>query len=332
MANKEISDLQLISAVVDALMFPSDNGTQSYRATALQLKNYILANGNVLLAALDTDIFHGLSAVTPAADDYLPLVDTSDSNLTKKATINALKAAIYRAVTTTDTALTTDETIELSGASFTQTLPTAVGVTGKRYKFVHSGTSLSQVYTFNTTSSQTIGGIASGSLVLMTNGEALTIESNGSNWIIISHYKKPEWANLFFSAGYNTGGLASGTGEADVVFNTAISDPGSGYNNSTGEYTIPLAGKWLIQTTLRWAATASLGTAEARVKKNGTLINAGTTYSHSTNSHAPSVSTGIILNLARTDVIKVTAIRSVASNGLSNSADYNWLHMTRLGD
>lgn len=332
MADKRITELQLIGSVVDGISVPGDNGIQTYRFTTTQLKAYILANQAILLAMLKDDIFTGLTGVTPAGGDYFPLVDASDSNKTKKALLSDIRNAVYRAVTTTDTPVADDETMKLSGASFTVTLPTAAGITGKRYKFVHAGTSLSQVYTFNTTSSQTIGGIASGSIVLRTAGEVLHVESDGANWIIVARYKKPEWEHLFFTASYNTGGHASGTGEVDVVFNTAITDPASAYNNSTGEYTVPLAGKYLITSTLRWAATASLGTAEARIKKNGTLFFAGTTYSHSTNSHAPSVTSSVIANLAASDVIKVTAIRSVASNGLLNSADYNQFQMTRLSD
>lgn len=47
MAKKKITDLQLISSVADDLNIPGDNGIQTYRATALQFKNYILAAGNV---------------------------------------------------------------------------------------------------------------------------------------------------------------------------------------------------------------------------------------------------------------------------------------------
>ncbi len=63
----------------------------------------------------------------------------------------------------------------LSGASFTITLPTAASISGQSIIFQHNGTSLTQVYTFNTTSSQTINGpggtVASGNYALYTNGE-----------------------------------------------------------------------------------------------------------------------------------------------------------------
>jgi hypothetical protein len=96
-------------------------------------------------------------------------------------------ALSVRSVTTTDSPSTSDDVLTLSGASFTVTLYTAVGNTGKTLTLIHNGTSLSQVYTLNTTSAQTIGGIASGSYKLVTAGEVLKIISDGSNWLILDH-------------------------------------------------------------------------------------------------------------------------------------------------
>jgi hypothetical protein len=99
----------------------------------------------------------------------------------------------YRSVVTTDTPSTTaDTTLDCSGASFTLTLPTPA--TGKIYNIIHSGTSLTQVYTLATTAGATIGGVASGSYALYTNGERLTVQYNGTNWIILSHDATTEWA------------------------------------------------------------------------------------------------------------------------------------------
>lgn len=193
MANKTINDLTLIDAVTESINLPVDNGIVSYRATAAQLKSFILANQNILLAMLKDDIFTGLTEVTPADDDLFPLVDTSDSNKTKKGSVGSFRRAAYRSVTTTDSVGVSDETMKLSGASFTSTLPTAVGVAGKRYKFVHAGTTATQVYTLATTSGQTIGGIASGSYALYTNGEVLEIESDGANWIIVGRVTETKW-------------------------------------------------------------------------------------------------------------------------------------------
>ena len=47
MAQKKITDLQLIDEVGDDLNIPGDDGIQTYRATAAQFKDYILAADNV---------------------------------------------------------------------------------------------------------------------------------------------------------------------------------------------------------------------------------------------------------------------------------------------
>lgn len=59
------------------------------------------------------------------------------------------------------TATSADNVISISGSDQVSTLPTAVGITGKEYTLLHDGTSLTQMYRVATTSSQTIGGIAS---------------------------------------------------------------------------------------------------------------------------------------------------------------------------
>lgn len=81
--------------------------------------------------------------------------------------------------------------VTASGASFTVTLPTAVGVSGQIVGVYHNGTSLTQVYTINTTASQTItyngSAQASGAIALYTNSEIFIFMSNGSNWEVITH-------------------------------------------------------------------------------------------------------------------------------------------------
>jgi hypothetical protein len=99
---------------------------------------------------------------------------------------------VYRSVITTDAPTSSDDVLGCSGASFTITLPdaSAAANTNKVFEILHLGTSLTQVYTLNTTSAQTIGGIASGAYALYTNGERLKIVSDGSNWQILDHYAK----------------------------------------------------------------------------------------------------------------------------------------------
>lgn len=93
-----------------------------------------------------------------------------------------------RSVTTTDSPTSADDVLVCSGTSFTITLPTAVGISGKVFTIIHNGNLQgNNVYTLNTTSGQTIGGVASGTYKLFTPNERLEIVSNGANWIILNH-------------------------------------------------------------------------------------------------------------------------------------------------
>lgn len=141
-------------------------------------------------------------------------------------------ALTVRSVTTTDSPTTSDDILLLSGSSFTVTLPTAVGSTGKILTFIHSGTSSSQVYTFNTTSSQTIGGAASGAVFLKLNGDQLKIMSNGTNWIILD-----QSTNIVaFDANTST---TSGTTSVPYIFTNEVLDTHNAYNTSDGKFTVP---------------------------------------------------------------------------------------------
>lgn len=184
-------NIEVVSGVTIAIGVPSD--------------------GTVTTQKLDSEVIHDMTAVTPVAADHVAIADASDSNAYKKALVSHLRNAVYRSVTTTDSVGVDDETMVLSGASFTATLPTAVSVAGKRYKFIHGGTSHTQIYTLATTSAQTIGGIASGSYALYTNGEVLEIESDGTNWIIVNHLAVTDWVSYTPNSTQGFGTIASVT-------------------------------------------------------------------------------------------------------------------------
>lgn len=90
-----------------------------------------------------------------------------------------------RSVTATDTATIDDKTLVLSGASFTETLYTAVGNAGRHLVIKHAGTSLTQVYTIDGNGAETIDGTTT--YILYTNGETLELVSDGANWLVVSH-------------------------------------------------------------------------------------------------------------------------------------------------
>lgn len=83
----------------------------------------------------------------------------------------------------------TNDYVVCSGSSFTVTLPTVVGNSGKSIVIEHNGTSLTNIYTLNTTSGQTVGGLASGVVILYTQGESFTLiaDATNTNWRIQDH-------------------------------------------------------------------------------------------------------------------------------------------------
>jgi hypothetical protein len=155
----------------------------------------------------------GESLATSTVNDVWVLQDT----LTGAGSWETVPAAAANNVGTyssTATVSSTDNVSILSGASFTLTLTTAVGNTGKIFEIVHNGTSLTQVYTIDGNGSQSIRGNLT--FNLHTNGERLRIVSDGANWVVLDHYTATAWID---------GGTASSLISAETTGPTAATTP-----------------------------------------------------------------------------------------------------------
>jgi hypothetical protein len=93
-------------------------------------------------------------------------------------TIGTSEAHAYRAITAIRTLDATDYLVNCTANSFTVTLPTAVGITGRQYIIKNTGSATT--ITIATTSSQTIDGAAPGTI---TTTVPLRVMSDGANWI-----------------------------------------------------------------------------------------------------------------------------------------------------
>ncbi len=101
--------------------------------------------------------------------------------VTGTATGNSI--VTYTAQTSTYSAAIND-LVDCTTGTFTVTLPTAVGQTGKFIEIMNSGTG---VITLNTTSAQTISGSASGALTLPMQYERVKVVSDNANWKVVNH-------------------------------------------------------------------------------------------------------------------------------------------------
>lgn len=123
------------------------------------------------------------------------------SNLTSINSFYSRSRRISRAVTGNDFISYDDTTVALSGTSSTMLLPTAVGIPGKSFKFIHKGTSFSQIYTLTASGTQTIGTGTLTSFKLHTNGEVLGLESNGTTWDVVERVTATQWGSYTLVAG-----------------------------------------------------------------------------------------------------------------------------------
>lgn len=164
------------------------------------------------------------------------LAKGSDSQvLTLTSGLPAWQSPGNQAVTSVQTGtysiLTTDYNVLLnpSGGAFTATLPTAVGVTGKVYSIICTATGTStNLATIATTSSQTIGGNASGAITLCTANEALEIVSDGTNWQIKSWKTETPWNTFTPTGAWSTNTTYTGRwrrvgGQMEIYYKVATS-------------------------------------------------------------------------------------------------------------
>jgi hypothetical protein len=135
-------------------------------------------NTSISSTAMNTQLNTLYTAVNEISGDCLTTGTVAKAKLAtgyKDQTITSI-SAIY-------TALSTDEFIKASasGAAFTITIPTAVGITGRTYTITKTDTSVN-IVTIDPVSSETINGVATFDLFLR--GQSITIVSDGSNWWI----------------------------------------------------------------------------------------------------------------------------------------------------
>ena len=206
------------------------------------------------------------------------------------ATAVASKTGAYT-LTASDSIVIADAT---SGA-FTVTLPTAVGIPGRQYTIKKKDAS-SNAITVGTTSSQTIDGSASYSLVAIW--KFVTVVSDGSNWLvtatnandlpsgIIAHFNSSScpagWTEFTSARGRYIVGLPSG-GTLAASIGTALSDQ---ENRATGQHnhgitdpghTHTMANLWFNQNSgynlANGGAYANIGSPSTSSNTTGISIN-----------------------------------------------------------
>jgi hypothetical protein len=179
----------------------NDQGSTGSQRTALSLSNLGTANLSTEVrldfnlkdsgSAVDGDVMArvrtGITDLTDGSSDGSLIFQTRvNDTLTDRLTLNdgGVKANAsftlpYRAITALRTLDATDYTVDCTANSFTVTLPTAVGITGRIYQINNSGTG---TITVDANGTETINGDLTQTL---SQHEQITVQSTGSNWILI---------------------------------------------------------------------------------------------------------------------------------------------------
>lgn len=205
---------------------------------------------------------HDASAISVSPAGALGSTDVQAALEELQADITGLSAPSFAyTAETAGATLAVGEYAVMSGASGNVTLPTAASQAGKSIYIEHGGTSLTQKYTIQTTSSQTIGGVAGGSYVLCTAGEVLHVVSDGTNWRIANHKAETDWAsytagltgfgsetnneyawrrsgrNIFIRGSHTNGTVSATAGKFGIPSNTTLATSlmGTARMNSFGQ-------------------------------------------------------------------------------------------------
>lgn len=122
----------------------------------------------------------------------------------------------YTSVTTTYAVTANDYFVNCASGTFTVSLPTAVGITGKLYVIKNSGTG---VITVDPNGSETIDGSTTKTL---TQYNTLSIQSNGTNWVISS-----SGGDVVVNPAANRLLTASGTSTTNVLAQSGLTYDGN---------------------------------------------------------------------------------------------------------
>jgi hypothetical protein len=223
MADKKITDLQLRDSVTDTVNYAVDDGIQSYRVTAPQIKDYVLAAGNV--------------GTTPLADSAVTTAKIADANVTRgKLAVGGLGRLSVSSVSSTGSVSASVDMYlcNSNSAAFTLTLPSPTGLSGRVFTFKKTDASTNFV-TILPNDTEKIDGYDD--FVLSIQNEILDLTTDGTNWFILKAMEKTLVLKHTEAAGTAGGTLSSGSW-ATRKLNTIEGDQSFLVSLSSNQFTL----------------------------------------------------------------------------------------------
>jgi hypothetical protein len=134
-----------------------------------------------------------------------------------------------------------------------------------------------------------------------------------------------------FSAWMDTGNdlnLTANVASSDIVFETELFDTGSNYNQSTGIFTAPYDGFYIVLASLDFGISSDQEAIETRVYKNSTIT--ARSFGRSSGVGQINLTCNCLINLSATDTVSVRAIASDDDSVLSGNTRQSRFEMHLL--
>jgi len=169
--------------LLGSLIYSGHDGTSFVDGASISA----IVNGTVSTGNLPTDIILN-TTLSNVALERMRVTSTGNvgirtSSPTSTLNVSGSFALAYVAKTGTYTATANDYLVDCTSGTFTVTLPTAVGITGRIYEIVNTGAG---TITIATTSSQTFVNVTATPITLTllpSAAKSIRVVSNGANWI-----------------------------------------------------------------------------------------------------------------------------------------------------
>ena len=189
----------------------------------------------------------GITATTVSATTLTTPSFTANTNGVVASTVNGVYVSPYVTIGAAYTATTANSTIEISGGTFTLTLYTAVGNSGRTIYIKNSG---SGIVTVDANASETIDGQLRRPLGTF---EDLLLQSNGANWVILN--RKP--VVMQFSHDSQSV-ITPADATTYYIGNFVMADPAT--TSGATRQVIALSSGWVRSATLMISVAGTLAT------------------------------------------------------------------------
>jgi hypothetical protein len=278
--------------------------------------------------------------------------DTGNRLITMSATGNAGTALTANTTDIPFTTSTYDSTASWSSPTYTAPETGVFDISGRVLANASVTTPTISAYVGGTlskalSSSSTVSaGIGFAGSIFLTKGQALTLRSDTSltlsnsatgHHLEINKRATPQTlaGSEVVACSYTTNTAQAVTNGNTVIFEDKVNDTHNAYNTSTGVYTVPVSGRYLlcsriVTATVVAAVGNALGLEISNTTTSETYIGTGDVCENTASRvYSGTISTIIVASKGDSIVIKYS--ENLPAVNLSGNATANWMQITKVG-